>query len=46
MPALVRVGAVTARTRALFEEENIPVYEDARVLESMEVDATGEVDLG
>ena len=34
MPALVRVGAVTERTRALFAEEGIRVFEDASVLES------------
>jgi hypothetical protein len=45
MPALVRVGAVTARTRALFAAEGIPVYEDASVLERMEDEATGIVGL-
>ena len=41
MPALVRVGAVTERTRALYAAEQIPVFEDASVLEAMENDATG-----
>jgi hypothetical protein len=45
MPALVRVGAVTARTRALLEEAGIPVWEDTAVLESFEDGATGPVDL-
>jgi hypothetical protein len=36
MPALVRVGAVTERTRKLFEAEGIPVYEDTTRLESLE----------
>jgi len=43
MPALVRVGAVTDRTRELFAAEGIPVYEDAGVLESMEDPETGTV---
>ena len=44
MPALVRVGAVTDRTRALFEDEGIPVWDDMSVLESMEDNETGEID--
>jgi hypothetical protein len=36
MPSLVRVGAVTERTRALFAEAQIKVYEDATVLEGLE----------
>jgi hypothetical protein len=43
MPALVRVGAVTERTRALFAAEGIRVFEDASVLESLEDAETGEV---
>src|SRR5262245_17907578 len=43
MPALVRVGAVTKRTRELYAANNIPVWEDARVLESMEEGATGDI---
>jgi hypothetical protein len=43
MPALVRVGAVTDRTRALYKAEDIPVFEDASVLESMEDADTGTV---
>jgi hypothetical protein len=45
MPALVRVGAVTDRTRALYEAENIPIYEDPSVLESLEDSETGTIDL-
>jgi P-aminobenzoate N-oxygenase AurF len=45
MPALVRVGAVTTRTRALYEAEGIPVWEDASVLESFEDQGTGAVEL-
>jgi hypothetical protein len=43
MPALVRVGAVTDRTRAMFAEEGIRVFEDAAVLESMEDAETGDL---
>ncbi len=43
MPALVRVGAVTDRTRELFKAHNIPVWEDASVLESMEEGSTGDI---
>ena len=39
MPALVRVGAVTERSRELYREADIPVYEDTRVLESLEDDS-------
>ena len=45
MPALVRVGAVTARTRKLYEAEGIPVWDDLHVLESMEDDATGDIEI-
>lgn len=45
MPALVRVGAVTERTRALFGEAQIKVYDDATVLESMEDRDTGVVEM-
>jgi hypothetical protein len=41
MPALVRVGAVTDRTRKLFEDAGIPVYEDTTKLESLEDAETG-----
>ncbi len=44
MPALVRVGAVTDRTRKLFEEAEIPVYEDTAKLESLEDSETGAAD--
>lgn|GEM_PF-136456 len=43
MPALVRVGAVTARTRARFAEAGIHVYDDPHILESLEDRETGEV---
>ncbi len=36
MPALVRTGLVTARTRGMFEALGVPVSEDLRVLEAME----------
>jgi len=45
MPALVRVGAVTDRTRELFNGEGIPVHSDASVLESMEEASTGDIRL-
>jgi hypothetical protein len=43
MPALVRVGAVTERSRQLYAAEGIPVWEDVRLLESMEDGATGDI---
>jgi hypothetical protein len=43
MPALVRVGAVTPRTRELYKQHNIPVWDDATVLESMEDASTGDI---
>ncbi|HYD50131.1 MAG TPA: ferritin-like domain-containing protein [Terriglobales bacterium] len=43
MPALVRVGAVTERTRQLYQAAGIPVWDNLQVLESMEEDAAGEV---
>ena len=36
MPALVRVGLVTKRTKALYQAAGIPVNEDLTVLEAME----------
>lgn len=36
MPNLVRVGAITERTRALFAAEEIPIWDELAVLESME----------
>jgi hypothetical protein len=44
MPALVRVGAITARTRELYDAEKIPIFEDASVLEAMESAATGVIE--
>ena len=44
MPALVRVGAITDRTRELFEAEGIKVFEDLSVLEAMEDAETGDLD--
>jgi hypothetical protein len=43
MPALVRVGAVTERSRELYAREGIPVWEDVSVLESMEDADTGDI---
>lgn len=42
MPALVRVGAVTKRSRELYAKEGIPVWDDTSVLEAMENAETGE----
>ncbi len=44
MPALVRVGAVTDRTREKFKDAGIPVYEDTARLESLEDASTGAAD--
>ena len=44
MPALVRVGAITDRTRELYKEANIPVWEDTGVLDAMEDASTGYID--
>jgi hypothetical protein len=46
MPALFRVGAITARTRGILEQEGIKIFEDATVLESLEDADTGTVQLG
>ncbi|MCZ6462700.1 MAG: ferritin-like domain-containing protein [Proteobacteria bacterium] len=43
MPALVRVGAVTDRTRELFKAAEIPVFDDLTTLESMEDAETGDL---
>ncbi len=43
MPALVRVGAITERTRAMFEAEGLRIHEDATLLESLEDGDTGEI---
>jgi hypothetical protein len=43
MPALVRVGAVTDRVRERYAAAGIKIFEDRRVLESMEDDATGTI---
>lgn len=45
MPALVRVGAVTERTRELYKNADIPVWDDVRVLESMEDATTGMIEI-
>jgi len=45
MPALVRVGAVTERSRKLYEEAGIPVWDDPSVLEGMEDAETGDIDM-
>jgi hypothetical protein len=44
MPALVRVGAITDRSRELYKEAGIPIWEDLTVLESMEDTDTGAAD--
>ena len=41
MPALVRVGAITDRSRELYAQAGIPVWDDLTVLESMEDTETG-----
>jgi len=43
MPALVRVGAVTERSRALYAEAGIPVWDDLSVIESMEDSSSGDL---
>jgi hypothetical protein len=43
MPALVRVGAVTDRSRELYAAEGIPVWDDLHVLEAMEDAGTGNI---
>jgi len=45
MPALVRVGAITERSRELFAEAQIPVWEDVSMLESLEDASTGDLGL-
>jgi hypothetical protein len=45
MPALVRVGAITERTRAKFAEAGITIHEDTGVLEALEDAEIGEFDL-
>jgi len=45
MPALVRVGAITQRSRERFAAAEIPVWEDATRLEALEDDETGAADL-
>ena len=45
MPALLRVGAVTDRTRELYKAAGIPVWDDASVLESMEDADTGDIEI-
>jgi hypothetical protein len=39
----VRVGAVTQRSRELYAQAGIPIWEDTRVLESFELGGTGEL---
>jgi len=36
LPAIARVGLITPRVRKRYEEANIPIFEDTRVLEAME----------
>jgi hypothetical protein len=41
----VRVGAITERSRELFAEADIPIWEDASLLESLEDASTGDIAL-
>ena len=41
MPALVRVGAITTRSRELYKQAGIPVWDDPTLLESIEDAETG-----
>ena len=45
MPALVRVGAITDRSRELYAEAGIPVWDDLSTLESLEDTGTGDIGL-
>jgi hypothetical protein len=45
MPALVRVGAITDRTRALLQAEGLKIYADTKVLEELEDAETGALEL-
>jgi hypothetical protein len=45
MPALVRVGAVTQRSRELYAAAGIPIWEDASQLEALEEASTGDVEI-
>ncbi len=45
MPALVRVGAVTERSRERYAEAGIPVWEDLATLQSLEEPDTGDVEI-
>lgn len=38
MPAIARVGLITERTRAMFDADGIPVFDDTAVLEALEGD--------
>ena len=45
MPALVRAGAITDRTRKILEERGVTVWDDTAVLDSLEDKTTGIVEL-
>ena len=45
MPALVRVGAITDRSRELYAAEGIPVWDDLTTLESLEDRDSGDIGL-
>ncbi len=45
MPALVRVGAITERTREKFKENGIEIHEDTTVLNAMEDSETGIIEI-
>ena len=46
MPALVRVGAITDRSRERYKAAGIPIYDDLATLESLEDHQTGDIELG
>ncbi len=45
MPALVRVGAITDRSRELYAAEEIPIWSDLSMLESLEDRDSGNIEL-
>ena len=45
MPALVRIGAITDRTRGLLAAEGLRIYADTTVLEELEDAETGALEL-
>ena len=45
MPALVRAGAITARTREILEKRGVEVSDDTTKLEMLEDASTGIIEL-